>query len=234
MIGPDLIASVVNLVQPSDPWVPFWTAAGGVLGGALGSGGTYLVTRRQILAAETQRSHEREMAREERTASWRAQAYERVFGVTYQIALWIDWARKASILGIDAAGPEQSFVEDATWSDMTAKLRTYGSPEVIREFGKLEGRSVRLQSLCADLVSRESPSSNGQGGNAGSGEVALIVKECGRLFERTVRINRIMLNELSTLSSPDRPLLAAVPPAGVSFENRRRSRERIKMVIGAL
>ena len=234
MISHDLVATAVNLIQPSDPWVPFWTAAGGVLGGALGSGGTYLVTRRQILAAETQRNHEREMAREERTASWRAQAYEKVFGVTYQLALWTDWVRKASILGVQAAGQRQPFVEDATWSDMTAKLRTYGSPDAIREFGKLESRSVRLQSVSSDLLTNGRVELDNIEQPTGMDEIALIVKECARLFERTIRINRIMLNELSTLSNPEKPILAPVPPVGVTFESRRQARDRIKLVIGAL
>jgi hypothetical protein len=173
------------------------------------------------------------MAREERKAGWRAQAYEKVFGVTYQIALWIDWVRKVSILGTEGAGQEQSFVEDITWSDMTAKLRTYGSPEVIREFGKLESRAVRLQSFLAERFIGIELDDDVDSEVLDASELAFLVKECSRLFERTVRINRIMLNELNLLTSSDDTVLAPVPPAGTSFESRRKARERINLVVEA-
>jgi hypothetical protein len=99
------------------------------------------VTRRQVDA-------QKDLAKDERIQSRRAEAYLELFEHIARITAWVSWVLAVDQQGLSNAAPEPKLIDDERWYRMIALARGFGSREVLVLFTDLHNE---LKAIAASL-----------------------------------------------------------------------------------
>jgi hypothetical protein len=124
-----------------------------VLGAAVTGLLTYRITTRQVTAA-------RNLAREERVQSRRAEAYLELFDHVARLNTWIEFVMAIDQRGSSSdIGQEPAIVGEERWYPMISLARAFGSRDVLSAFARLH---MTAQAISAGLRRHPPPTTPAQ------------------------------------------------------------------------
>jgi hypothetical protein len=141
----------------STVWAAVIAAAAALAGGALGGAFSAKITSRQVTSAEDiakrQRSHELQMAREERDQTRKDEACIAVLTFVQQTFVWAEWMEQKATYRPELLGPEPSIKVSRNANAVARLYLSTESRKVLEEFNKAANEAAR-----ASVVRRQKQS----------------------------------------------------------------------------